>query len=106
LQQRSHVRAEWLGRQRRYFNGFVIGREPNCELCVDDEQVSRRHAAVLLEEGRWWLQDLNSRNGTMVNGELIHRIELPEVANVVLYQDGPGLKLFLERDDDATRVAR
>ena len=106
LQQGSFVMAQWLGHQRRYFNGFVIGRDPGCELRVDDEQVSRRHAAVSLEEGRWWLQDLNSRNGTMVNGELIHRIELPEVANVVLYQGGPELELRLERDDDATRVAR
>jgi len=101
LQHRSFINAQWLGHQRRFFNSFVVGRDPACGFCVDDDQISRRHMSVAIENGQWWLEDLNSRNGTMVNGELISKIEMPEAADVVLYQNGPVLKLYLEREGDA-----
>jgi pSer/pThr/pTyr-binding forkhead associated (FHA) protein len=47
---------------------FLLGRAPNCDCVVPEECVSRRHAQVWNEEGRWWLRDLGSRNGTRVNG--------------------------------------
>lgn len=47
---------------------FVIGRSPGCDLAVEDRAVSRRHAELRYEGGRWLLTDLGSRNGTRVNG--------------------------------------
>lgn len=44
---------------------IVIGRAPDCDLVIDDESVSRKHAVI---EGRL-LEDLGSRNGTVVNGQ-------------------------------------
>lgn len=47
---------------------LAIGRSPSCEIALDDERVSRRHALVELEEGQAFVQDLDSRNGTQLNG--------------------------------------
>jgi hypothetical protein len=45
-----------------------IGRSPGCDCRVSDPSVSRRHAELRREDGRWLLRDVGSRNGTRVNG--------------------------------------
>ena len=48
---------------------LVIGRAPEAQLRLDSEAVSRRHAELFRDPfGRWWIRDLDSRNGTLVNG--------------------------------------
>jgi pSer/pThr/pTyr-binding forkhead associated (FHA) protein len=46
----------------------VVGRARDADFRVDDPNVSRRHAAFFWEDGRIMVQDLESTNGTMVNG--------------------------------------
>jgi hypothetical protein len=46
----------------------VIGRDPGCDLRLDVERVSRRHAVITWDGRRALIQDLNSTNGTFVNG--------------------------------------
>ena len=53
--------------------GLVIGRNPDCDLVVTDPTVSRRHAELRLQDGRWILADLGSSNGTRVNGWRVRR---------------------------------
>jgi FHA domain/Domain of unknown function (DUF1707) len=53
--------------------GLVIGRNPDCDLVVGDPTVSRRHAELRREGGRWVLADLGSSNGTRVNGWRVRR---------------------------------
>jgi len=48
---------------------FVIGRSPSCDLPLEDPLVSRRHACILLEGDGAAIEDLGSRNGTLLNGE-------------------------------------
>jgi hypothetical protein len=51
---------------------FVIGREGDCDLILEDPRVSRRHAQVeVLDDGRVVLRDLGSANGTFVDGTRI-----------------------------------
>jgi len=45
----------------------LIGRSPTTEIPIADETVSTVHARVWRQEGRWRLEDLNSRNGTFLN---------------------------------------
>ena len=45
----------------------VIGRDPACEVCMDENTLSARHARLQFRHGHWWLDDLNSRNGTFLN---------------------------------------
>ena len=47
---------------------FVIGRRPDCDLVLTDRQISGRHAALERRDGRVFLRDLQSTNGTAVNG--------------------------------------
>ncbi|MFN0196872.1 MAG: SpoIIE family protein phosphatase [Planctomycetaceae bacterium] len=49
----------------------VLGRHPNCQIVLDHEAVSRHHAQILDSHGSYYLEDLRSRNGTLLNGELI-----------------------------------
>ncbi len=55
----------------------VVGRHPDCDVVVDVGAVSRKHAQFLEMGGQYYVEDLNSRNGTFVNGEMINgRYEL------------------------------
>lgn len=70
--------------------------------------VSRRHAQVLFRDGKYWLQDLQSTNGTTVNGRML----LPEARHPLLHGDelhfGDVKVYFIwdsqEGDNDADRV--
>lgn len=48
-----------------------IGRSPTNSIVIKDDFASGEHALVSLKEGRWWLEDRNSRNGTQLNGDRI-----------------------------------
>jgi len=50
---------------------FLIGRGEDCQLRPQSDLVSRQHCAILVEAGTVTVRDLNSRNGTLVNGERI-----------------------------------
>ena len=47
---------------------FRIGRAPNSDLVLDDDYVSAQHARLQKVDDGWLLQDLNSTNGTFVDG--------------------------------------
>jgi pSer/pThr/pTyr-binding forkhead associated (FHA) protein len=50
---------------------FLIGRDPHCHLRPASSSVDDRHCAVICREGAFYLCDLESRNGTYLNGERI-----------------------------------
>src|SRR6187399_2835423 len=57
----------------------IIGRSADCEVPIDVPAVSRRHAAILRERGRYFIEDLQSRNGTILNDKrLTDRTPLDE----------------------------
>ncbi|HVX13216.1 MAG TPA: SpoIIE family protein phosphatase [Pirellulales bacterium] len=47
----------------------VLGRDPTCEILIEVAAVSRRHARIFRDGGTFLIEDLQSRNGTLVNGE-------------------------------------
>jgi DNA-binding winged helix-turn-helix (wHTH) protein len=47
----------------------LIGRDPSCGIWLDESGVSRRHARLVLDGDRASLEDLESKNGTWVNGD-------------------------------------
>ncbi|MCA9241246.1 MAG: FHA domain-containing protein, partial [Planctomycetales bacterium] len=49
----------------------TIGRAPTNAICIKDERCSRVHAEVFMSQGNWTLRDLDSRNGTTVNGDRV-----------------------------------
>lgn len=48
-----------------------IGRAPSNTITLVDETTSLEHVLISLRGGRWWLEDLGSRNGTLLNGVLV-----------------------------------
>src|SRR5580704_3304954 len=50
----------------------VLGRAPECQIQLDSNMVSRRHAQVVREKGSFFVEDLASGNGTFVNGKRIN----------------------------------
>ena len=46
-----------------------IGRAPTSAIVIQDTFASSDHAVVILKSGQWWLEDRNSRNGTLLNDE-------------------------------------
>lgn len=47
----------------------TLGRDPVCDVPLDDEAVSARHARLSFHHGQWWIEDLVSTNGTSLNHE-------------------------------------
>ena len=50
---------------------FIIGRSPECDVTFDQGSVSRNHAQVALEKGRYIIRDLKSLNGVQVGGKKV-----------------------------------
>ncbi|MFK8019903.1 MAG: FHA domain-containing protein [Pseudomonadales bacterium] len=48
---------------------WEIGREPGCEIVIDDASVSSKHAQLVFNKGRWRMVNMVSTNGIFVNGE-------------------------------------
>jgi pSer/pThr/pTyr-binding forkhead associated (FHA) protein len=50
---------------------FVVGRDPQCQLRPASPMISKRHCAVLQRDGKVFVRDFDSTNGTFVNNEQI-----------------------------------
>ena len=61
-----------------------IGRDPKNGIVLDDRRVSRRHAEVRLRLGRYTLYDLQSTNGTLVNGRRIAEVVLSDEDRITI----------------------
>jgi pSer/pThr/pTyr-binding forkhead associated (FHA) protein len=68
-------------------NEFTVGRGSECDLVLPERQVSRQHIKILHQNGRYHLQDLDSKNGTHLNG-------LPVTGTAPL-QDGDEIQIAL-----------
>lgn len=61
----------------------TIGRSPECNIRLKDPWISRNHAAITLsEDGRYFIEDISSVNGTFLNGERISKGELKHKDNI------------------------
>jgi hypothetical protein len=54
-------------------DGFVIGRIAGCDLVIDDSKASRKHARLVVDGGVVEIEDLDSSNGTLLNGKPVTR---------------------------------
>src|SRR5436309_1808949 len=55
---------------------FLIGRDPQCQLRPASQAISKLHCAVMIRDGRVYLRDYGSTNGTLVNDALVQDAEV------------------------------
>mgnify|MGYP002625300220 FL=1 len=68
-------------------NDFLIGRGSDCHIILPERQVSRHHVRITHENGRYTLHDLDSRNGTHLNGS--------QIEGQAILQDGDEISIAL-----------
>ena len=110
----STVKSDWTlmalsgenkGKSYPMVGSMTIGRSNKCDIVVNDEHMSRRHAEVNLKGGQLRIIDLNSSNGTRVNGIKItdqplkpgDKITFDQVTFLVT---GPAVGGAIQPDDD------
>lgn len=59
------------GQQWVITDSLLIGRDVNCDVVIPDRQVSRQHARITKNGAVVMLEDLGSKNGTYLNGQII-----------------------------------
>ncbi len=78
----------------------TLGRASTCPVVIESDFASRRHAQIIRREESYWLRDLDSKNGTLLDGEPVRRD--------VLLQDGAEIRIgearFRFDDPAATRA--
>lgn len=69
----SLMMEEDPGSQREFGSAeVIIGRDPSCDLQLSDATTSSRHARLSYHHNQWWVEDLQSTNGTYLNEERIY----------------------------------
>lgn len=92
-----HLSGSRAGQEQRFDRDVIaLGRNPINDIAFDPEQdrmVSGKHAELSLQHGAWILRDLNSSNGTLVEGERITERPLRPGDVVQLGKNGPRLEI-------------
>lgn len=85
----------------------VLGRNPDCHVVISGTAVSRAHAHILQIQGKYFIEDIKSRNGTFVNNEQISgRTQLKNNDRIKIcdfvcsFHDAPPAKISGSQADD------
>jgi pSer/pThr/pTyr-binding forkhead associated (FHA) protein len=91
---------------------LTVGRSGECEVTLDQAEISRRHAMFVREAGKYEVRDLESINGVLVNGEKTkgRRLQVGDTVKIgdfelVFLLDRRRIDDEIETDDLATSVA-
>jgi hypothetical protein len=75
--ERETAVLSWDGKTKRVDSRrVVLGRSRDCDIQIEDANVSRRHAELRQEGTAYWIVDLDSTNGIEVNGRRVQRAKL------------------------------
>jgi hypothetical protein len=102
-QDAGYVLLKWCvegdtAREKRFFKPVAIGREPNNDIELPDQRVSRHHAVIWAEQGIWRIRDLDSANGTFIDHARVSGItKLPQTCEVRFHANGPTVSVFVAK---------
>lgn len=109
-EQHQAMLLQWLGSgegSRKWLlhpqQELVIGRDGECDIVLDNRLVSRMHARIYWQDGDFFIRDLDSKNGTHVNGQSIRhekRLQNGDEVQVALC-----FKLAFASEDATTDLA-
>jgi EmrB/QacA subfamily drug resistance transporter len=99
------VSGPGAGESTTLHGSATIGRDEGNDLRVIDSEVSRRHAKVTVQDGKAWIDDLHSLNGTYVNGERV--VDHKSLVGGDRIQIGMAMfELTLPVDDQSTVIGQ
>lgn len=90
---------EVLGTYEMDRDVFVVGRASDCDIIIDNLNVSRHHAKVEKRDGLYYLEDLKSNNGTFLNNEAV-------TCETLTFGDEIGIGKHTLRFDSHSRLGR
>lgn len=80
------------------FAPVSIGRDPTNDIQLADKRVSRHHAVLWAEDGKWHVRDIGSANGTFVDRTRVTgAAALPSACNLRFHPDGPIVNAFIAK---------
>ncbi|MGI9335844.1 MAG: transglycosylase SLT domain-containing protein [Gammaproteobacteria bacterium] len=88
-----YVAGPGRAESRRFERAFVVGREADCDVSLPVSGVSRRHLEVYPSGSAWFARDLDSANGSYIDGQLFNATVLNGERRLRLGWDGPELVL-------------
>ena len=96
LSEFQSVRVSWQADNRArvadFRREFIIGRDADADVRLMHNKISRHHARIHYERGEWWITDLNSRNGTYLDGTLLTESSpLGSKSEIALFKRGPPI---------------
>jgi hypothetical protein len=84
--------------ERRFFQPVAIGREPNNDIELADQRVSRHHAVLWAENGDWHVRDLDSANGTFIGHARVKGTgKLPQSCDLRFHPNGPIVSVYVAK---------
>jgi hypothetical protein len=86
-------------------NEIYIGRDVNNDIVINDSEISRKHARLILQAGGFVLEDLGSTNGTFVNGQRLMGPHVLRPGELVMLGENVSLAFESGYDADATMVS-
>src|ERR1044072_1747646 len=80
------IAGKYKGRELPLHDGqeIIVGRVGEVDVILAEDMVSRRHARIAVESDQVLIEDLESTNGTFVNGEKIRRAVLKEGDRILI----------------------
>lgn len=89
---------------------YVIGRDPGCDIVLDDARISRRHARLTVSDGGGAIEDLESKNGLALNGEPVTAAALSDdcwlsVGGLLVQHEAGERALAADESDRLRRAA-
>lgn len=102
----GYVHVNWwqddAEQSRTFTEAFTIGRDPDCDVVIDDASVSRLHARISPIGAQWHVEDLGSGNGTFLDNVRIRDAVLPMSSTL---QPGEALKLRLTVPEASSHIS-
>lgn len=90
---------EVLGTYEMDRDVFVIGRASDCDIIIDNLNISRHHSKIEKRDGLYYVEDLRSNNGTFLNNERV-------ASEILTFGDEVGIGKHTLRFDSHSRLGR
>jgi len=72
----------------------IVGSSSPCNIQIPDEEIQDQHLSIRFSSGKWMITDLDSDEGTFLNGKRIHRTELKDGDKIKIGKAALHLKIL------------